>query len=98
MKVKQLLTDMKKSVSQIIFSYLKEHEGEWHNGYEFVNKSVGVGGQSYFLGSSSDRKARQLALDGKIERRHYKGYAQFRVPKPIPIIAQKKMEFVENMV
>ena len=87
----------KKSVSSIIFSYLKEHEGEWHYSYEFVNKSIGVGGITYWLGNASDRKARQLALDGKIERRHYEGYAQFRVPKPTPLIAQKSLELVENI-
>ena len=86
-----------KSVSQIIFSYLKEHEGEYHAGYEFVNKSIGVGGQSYFLGSSSDRKCRLMAEEGKIERKHEKGYAWYRVPKPTPIIAQKSLAFVREM-
>ena len=87
----------KKSVSEIIYSYLKEHEGEYHAGYEFVNKSIGVDGKSYFLGSSSDRKCRLMAEEGKIERKHEKGYAWYRIPKPIPLIVQKRIEFIKEM-
>ena len=89
-----------KTIHTIIYEYLKEHQGEYHAGYEFVNKSIGVGGQSYFLGSSSDRKCRLMAEEGKIERKHEKGYAWFRVkptPKPIPLVAQKNLELVENI-
>jgi len=81
---------MKKSVSQIIYSYLKEHEGEWIAGYSFVNRSVGVGDKTYFCGSSSDRKARLMAEEGKIERKHEKGYAWYRVkPKLVTYYQQK---------
>lgn len=81
---------MNKSVSTIIYEYLKQDQGNWHAGYEFVNRSVGVGDKTYFCGSSSDRKARLMAEEGKIERKHEKGYAWFRVPKPIPIAVQKE--------
>ena len=80
----------KKSVSTIIYEFLKEHQGEYHAGYEFVNKSIGVGGKSYFLGSSSDRKCRLMAEEGKIERKREKGYAWYRVkPKLVTYYQQK---------
>ena len=91
-------TNMKKpTVSTIIFSYLKEHEGEWIAGYSFVNRTVGVGDKTYFCGSSSDRKARLMAEEGKIERKREGKYAYYRVPKPTPIIAQKSLAFIKEM-
>ena len=91
---------MKKSVAQIIFQYLQEQTGEWHGGFEFVNREVYVGGQRYFLGSSSDRKARLLAENGDIERT-YKTmngtrYAFYRSKPTEPV--QLKMERVKEMV
>ena len=76
---------MKKlSVSEIIYEYLKERAGEYHAGYEFCNKTVTVGNYTYWLGSSADRKARQLAIDGKIERVRKGKYAFYRVKPKEP--------------
>jgi len=88
---------MKKSVSSIIFSYLKEHEGEWIGGFSFCNRLITIKDGTYFCGSSSDRKARLMAEEGKIERKHEKGYAWYRVPKPTPLIAQKSLEFSREL-
>src|SRR5690348_8639304 len=73
----------KPTVGEVIYQYLNEHKGEWHAGFEFVNRSIGIKSGTYFLGSSADRKARRLAEDGKIERT-YKTldgvrYAYYRV-------------------
>ena len=86
----------KPTVSTIIFSYLKEHEGEWIGGFSFCNRPITIKDGTYFCGSSSDRKARLMAEEGKIERKHEGGYAWYRVPKPTPIIAQKSLAFVRE--
>ena len=91
---------MKKSVSTIIYEYLKEHEGEYFPGYDFCNREVYVGGQRYWIGNGGDRKARELFARGAIERKREGRYTYFRVkptPKPIPIIAQKSLEFGREM-
>ena len=91
-----LLSNMKKSVSTIIYEYLKEHEGEYFPGYDFCNKEVYVKGKRYWIGNGGDRKARLLVEMGAIERKRDGRYSYFRVkpaPKPIPIIAQKSLAF-----
>ena len=68
----------RKYVAEIIYEFLEERYPEWHAGYEFCNKEVYVKGQRYWLGSSSDRKARKLAESNKIDK-DYKGrYVYFR--------------------
>ena len=80
---------MKKSVSTIIYEFLKEHQGEWHAGFEFCNRHITIKSGTYFLGNSADRKARKLAEKGAIDRT-YKvlngiRYAYYQAkPKPVP--------------
>ena len=73
---------MKKSVSETIYQFLKDHEGEYHAGFEFVNRTI----NGRFCGSSADRKCRLMAENGLIEKKYdtINGvrYAFYRV-KPI---------------
>ena len=74
----------RKYVAEIIYEFLQEHQGEWHAGYEWVNRHVYVGGKCYWCGSSADRKARLMAERGDIERKHEGGYAWYRVKPKEP--------------
>ena len=93
---------MRKSVSTIIYEYLREHEGEWHAGFEFCNRPITIKSGTYFLGNSADRKARLMAERGVIGRT-YKvlngtRYAYYQVkPKSVPsgqVVLQKTLEML----
>ncbi len=90
----------RKSVSTVIYEFLQEHYPEWHAGYEFVNRSVVIGGKTYWLGSSSDRKCRLMSERGIIERKHEKGYAWYRAIKK-PVLSEisnvKQMAFDKEL-
>ena len=82
----------KKSVSTVILQFLQEHQGEWYPTYHFCNRELYVGKDRYWLGNDAGRKARGLAIAGKIERKHDGKYAYFRA-KPIPKLEAKQLSF-----
>ena len=86
---------MRKSVSQIILEFLQEHQGEWHGGFEFCNRTI----NGHFCGNSADRKARLMAERGILERKYdtINGtrYAFYRA-KPIPKQEPKQLELLVN--
>lgn len=57
-----------KTYSQIIYELLNENPEDWHFSYELIAKWVVIKGKSYWLGTSADRLARDLAEKGLIER------------------------------
>lgn len=60
--------------SNIILNVLRENRGEWFESYKLVKLSTKWG----FLGTSADRRARELAEEGMIEVRHIGKFAQYR--------------------
>lgn len=60
--------------SQIIKSILKDEPNKWFPSYELVKATTKYG----WLGTSGDRRARELAERGEIEVRHSGKYAEFR--------------------
>lgn len=70
---------MKLTQSQIIMKVLEVRK-DWVPSYELMKVSTGWG----WIGSSGDRRARELAEAGKVEVRHQGKYAEYRV-KPVQI-------------
>ena len=70
---------MKLTQHQIIKKYL-EFRGEWIASYDLLKINTPYG----WLGSQADRRARELAERGEIERKQIGEYAYYRVPKPKP--------------
>lgn len=69
--------------SNIILNVLRENRGEWFESYKLVKLSTKWG----FLGTSADRRARELAEEDRIEVRHIGKYVQYRAkPKVHPPI------------
>lgn len=62
--------------SKIILNVLNESRGEWFFGYSLIKMNTRFG----FLGSSADRRARELAEAGEIEVKYEGRYAKYRYP------------------
>ena len=54
---------------ELILKALEVNGKDWTAGYDLIKKEIWVGGEKHFLGSSADRRARELAEHGKIERK-----------------------------
>lgn len=62
------------SMKEKILKTLKKMNGEWIYGYELHGMTTDYGK----LGSSAERRARELHEEGKLERRKFNGKAQYR--------------------
>ena len=65
----------------IIVNYLKSQK-DWVYGYKLIGIETPFG----FLGSSGDRRARELAEEGAIERRIMGKFVQYREKKELKAI------------
>jgi len=62
------MNERKLSYKEIIQKLLESQPNRWFMSYELIGKRVEIDGRSYWLGTSADRLARDLALEGLIER------------------------------
>lgn len=70
---------MKKfSQKEIILNLLKESPGNWFPSYSLLKASTRWG----WIGSQGDRRARELAEEGKIVVRHQGKYAEYKCKEP----------------
>lgn len=65
---------MKLTQKDIVLKCLQKNEGKWFEGFRFTKVETPFG----WLGSEGDRRARELAEEGMIERKHEKGYSWYR--------------------
>lgn len=78
----------KYSQKEIILKYLNWKQ-DWIPSYELVKKDTEWG----YLGSSADRRARELYEEGKIDRRIIKKYAEYHCKQgeiTIPIFVDNR--------
>lgn len=66
---------MSKPFSQQEIILLLLQDGEWLKSYCFVREATRYG----YLGTSGDRRARELAEKGQAERRRHNGQAEYRI-------------------
>lgn len=69
---------MKKTQKEFIKEFLRR-ENRWVRSYELRSTPTEHG----FMGWQADRRARELAEDGEIERRHNGKYAEYRAKTPV---------------
>ena len=62
------MTEKKLSYKEIIRKLLESQPDKYFFSYELIARNVEIDGKRYWLGTSADRLARDLALDGLIER------------------------------
>jgi hypothetical protein len=65
---------------EMILNFLRSQE-RWFSSYELRGKPTSWG----FLGHQGDRRARELAKEGKIEVRHKGAYAEYHAFPPLSI-------------
>lgn len=66
------------SAKGIIVRYLQKQPDKWFWGYELEKVSTPYG----WIGTQGQRRARELAEDGKLDRRIKDGLVQYRISKP----------------
>lgn len=84
------MTDKKLSYKEIIKALLESQPNKWFMSYELIGKRVEINGKEYWLGTSADRLARDLALDGAIEREgrdEGQFYAKYRAKREVGQLA-----------
>lgn len=86
----------KRSQKEIILKYL-EWKKDWIPSYELVKKDTEWG----YLGTSAGRRARELAEEGKIERRIVKKYAEYKYKEndghiTIPVFIDNRQVLFNN--
>jgi hypothetical protein len=67
------------SQDELILKVLEGNGKNWTPGYELIKKEIWLGCEKHFLGSSADRRARELAEYGKIERKREGKFVYFRL-------------------
>ncbi len=88
---------MKKySQKEIIIKYL-EWKKDWIPSYDLIKKDTLWG----YLGTSADRRARELYEEGKIERRIVKKFSEYRYKYPegemtIPVFTDNRQVLFNN--
>lgn len=66
--------------AEIITRLLRDNPTKWFQSWELIKVNTPHG----WLGSGSDRQARELAESGKIERRNITKYAEYRSKESVP--------------
>lgn len=65
--------------NELILHVLGARGADWTPGYELIKKEVWLSCEKYFLGSSADRRARELAEKGEIEKKKEGQFVYFRL-------------------
>lgn len=71
--------------SQIILNLLRDAPKNWFYSHQLGKVNTKWG----WIGSSGERRARELAEEGKIDVRHIGKYAEYRAKKPKEVITYK---------